>query len=186
MTQEVCSGTREEWRDWLSKNYNKEKKVILVSFKKHTGKPSISHREAMEDAICFGWIDTTVKRIDEERFGRTFVRRTENGRWSKNTISYGKQMIEQGKMHPHGLKMYKEGLKKPTIDHGIGKNPRAPKELKELLDKDEEAKKNFKNMAPSYKRYYIIMVERAKLQETRERRAKMMFERIKQNKKPSD
>ena len=70
---ECYAGTREEWREWLRKNHKKERRVYLISYKKHTGKSSVSHREALEEAICFGWIDTTVKRLDDEKYKRTFV-----------------------------------------------------------------------------------------------------------------
>ena len=71
---------RQEWRNWLEKNHDKEKKVAVIKYKKHTGKPSISHKESMEEAICFGWIDTTLKRLDDERYGVTFVKRNKNSR----------------------------------------------------------------------------------------------------------
>jgi len=59
----------------LSKNHLKENKVALIPYKKHTGIPSISHKDAMYEAICFGWIDTTIKRLDEKRFLSTFKKR---------------------------------------------------------------------------------------------------------------
>ena len=87
--------SRKEWRDWLIKNHKKEKTIFLVKYKKHTNKPSISHNEAMEEAICCGWIDTTVKKLDDERYGNHFVKRNEKSRWSKNTLSYAKKMVKE-------------------------------------------------------------------------------------------
>ena len=83
----IEAGTHKAWRAWLQKHHLKEKKVGLICHKKHTGKLFLTHREAMEDAICFGWIDTTIKRLDEDRYIRYFARRTDKSRWSENTYS---------------------------------------------------------------------------------------------------
>lgn len=183
---ECYASSRKEWRDWLRKNHKKERKVYLICYKKHTGKPSISHREALEEAICFGWIDTTMKRIDDEKYGRTFVKRNENSRWSNATLGYAKNLIKEGKMLEDGLKAYKKGLEKPTIDHNLPKNPDVPEGLKMALEKDKIAKKNFENFAPSYRKFYIYSILRAKRQETKDKRIKIVVDRSRKNKKPSD
>jgi len=176
---------RKEWRNWLSKNHKKEKKIALLKYKKHTGKPSLSHKESMEEAICFGWIDTTIKKLDDERYIRRFTRRTDKSRWSNNTLSYAKSLIKEGKMGPEGLKRYKEGLKKPVIDHGLGKNPDVPKELlKELNKKNNiELKEKFEKLPPSSRRSFIIWVIRAKQSSTKEKRVLRIIENLKKGKK---
>ena len=174
--------SREIWREWLRKNHSTEKRVFLIHYKRHTGKPFVSHRESIEEAICFGWIDTTIKRIDEDKFGRFFCKRTEKSRWSSATLGYARKLIKEGKMEAAGLKAYNEGLKKPVIDHGLPKNPDIPSYLKEALEKDKKAKENFNSFAPSYKRTYIYWVERAKLSETRQKRIKIIMERARQKK----
>jgi len=174
--------SRKEWRDWLIKNHKKEKTIFLVKYKKHTNKPSISHKEAMEEAICFGWIDTTVKKLDDERYGNHFVKRNEKSRWSKNTLSYAKKMVKEKLMSPFGMKMYREGLKKPTIDHNLPRNPNIPNDLKKAL-KESNALENFRKFAPSYRRTYIWWIERAKRKETRDNRIKETVKRALANKK---
>ena len=77
----------DDWRNWLEKNHLKEEKVLLIKNKKHTGKPIIHNKDSMKTAICFGWIDTTVKRIDEDRYAITYVKRNKNSKWSINTLS---------------------------------------------------------------------------------------------------
>ena len=104
--------SKEDFRKWLGKNHNKEKIVELVIHKKHTGKSSPSHRELMDEAICYGWIDTIIKRVDEDKFIRTFQRRSEKSSWSVNTLSYARKLIKEKRMTPHGLKFYHEGRKK--------------------------------------------------------------------------
>tara|TARA_Y100000310_G_C20495566_1_gene721366 strand:+ start:114 stop:683 length:570 start_codon:yes stop_codon:yes gene_type:complete len=183
--KEIYAKNRKEWRDWLAKNHNKEKKVHLIKYKRHTGKPALSHKESMEEAICFGWIDTTIKRLDEDRFRRTFVRRGKNARWSRATLGYAKKMIEEKRMTKAGMDAYELGLKKPPMDHFIrSKNPDTPKDLEKQLEKSKKAKEFFQNLAPSYKRYYIYWVESAKRQETKNKRIKEVFDRCKESKKP--
>jgi uncharacterized protein YdeI (YjbR/CyaY-like superfamily) len=81
---------RNDFRKWLEENHDKEKKVAVIINKKHTGIPSPSHRELMEEAICFGWIDTTIKRLDNDQYIRYFAKRNKNSKWSDNTLSYAK------------------------------------------------------------------------------------------------
>ena len=69
-----------DWRNWLNKNHLKKDKIILVKYKKHTGKPIIYNMDSMKEAICFGWIDTTTKRIDEDKYGITYVKRSKNSK----------------------------------------------------------------------------------------------------------
>jgi len=172
-----------EWRSWLKKNHKKEKSIAVIRYKKHTKKPSPSHMELMHEAICFGWIDTTVKRIDEDKYAVFFARRTDNSRWSNNTLKYGKQMIKEKKMSPEGLKRYKEGLKKPTLNHGFPKDMPPQKDLIKELNKKKEIRKKFDKLSPSQKRYYIWWIERAKREETKNKRIMKVIENLRLNKK---
>ncbi|MFC2136331.1 YdeI family protein [Bacteroidota bacterium] len=182
--KKILIKTREQWRDWLSANHDKEERVLLVRYKRHTGKPAPNQKESMDEAICFGWIDTTAKRIDDDKWATTYVRRNDNGRWSNNTLKYAKRLIKEGRMTPAGLKRYNEGLKKPTIDHGLPRNPDIPSDLKVLFDKNKKARENFENFSPSTKRYYIYWIEKAKREETRNKRVKEVFENSLENRKP--
>lgn len=165
----IEAGTHEAWRKWLAKHHLTETRVELLVHKKHTGKPSLSHNEAMCDAICFGWIDTTLKRIDENTFVRRFARRTDKSKWSDNTLRYAKQLLAEGKMSPEGIKRYKEGLSRPTHDHGIPKNPDMDSELKAALEK-KKALNAFETFSPSVKRMYLRWLAQAKQAETRTKR----------------
>jgi uncharacterized protein YdeI (YjbR/CyaY-like superfamily) len=172
-----------DWRKWLDKNHLKEDKVFLIKYKKHTGKPIISNRDSMKTAISFGWIDTTARRVDNDRWGITYVKRNKNSRWSKNTLSYGKELFEKGLMSPFGIKMYKEGLTKKPHDHGIPDNPRVPKYLKEKIEDNNLLKQNFKKIAPSYKRTLLRWLLRAKQEKTRRKRLSLILQSLKNNQK---
>lgn len=180
--QTITAFNRNDFRKWLKKNYKKETKVGVIVHKKHTGKSFPTHRELMEEAICFGWIDTTIKKLDEEKYMRHFSKRTKNSRWSDNTLSYAKQLIGNGKMTSEGLKFYKLGLAKPTHDHGIPKNPEMPKELKEELMKKKKAKTNFENFSPSRKRTFYRLILRAKLPETKMKRVESVIKSAEEGK----
>lgn len=172
--------SEEDFRDWLKENHDKKKKVGLILHRRHTGKDSPSHYDLMQEAICFGWIDTTLKRFDEDKFIRYFCKRNKNSSWSYNTLSYGKRLIKEGKMQPSGLKFYKEGLKKKPLDFGIPKNPNMPEELKKELEKkkNKKAKDAFDRLTPSVKKYYFRFILRAKLPETKKRRVNSILKKI--------
>ena len=168
--KKVTVYTRGDFRKWLAKYHEKEKRVAIILYKRHTGKPAPSHRELMEEAICFGWIDTTIKRLDENKYLRNFAKRNKNSRWSDNTLGYAKQLIKEKKMTPTGLKFYKLGLQKPTHDQDVPKNPSMPLELKKALAKNKTIQKNFENFAPSTKRMLYRWLLSGKLPETRKKR----------------
>lgn len=162
--------TAKQWREWLRKNYRSEDKVYLIRYRKPTGKPTFNQRAAMDEAICFGWIDTTLNPVDEERYSVKFVKRNKNSRWSKATQSHARRLISSRKMTKAGLLAYEEGLKKPVIDHGLPRNPVVPEDLKKVLSRSKVATSNFENFAPSTKRYYIWGILRAVRPETRKKR----------------
>lgn len=170
----------EEWRKWLEENHLKENSVALIINKKHTGKGTISHLDSMKEAICFGWIDTTIKRLDENQYIRNFRRRTDKSTWSDNTLRYASDLLKQNLMSVEGLKRYNEGLSRPTIDHGIPKNPNTPRDIKEELENNEVIK-DFKNLSKSQKRMYIRMILKAKTQETRKSRINQLIIFLKKN-----
>jgi len=178
MVIEITAFDRLDFRKWLEKNFDRESKVSVILYKKHTGKRAPSHRELMEEAICFGWIDTTIKRIDEDKYMRNFSRRTEKSKWSDNTLGYAKDLIKRGKMTPEGLRMYKLGLEKPVHDFGIPKNPEMPEELKKSLVGKSGLRKMFDDLSPSKRRMTYRWILRGVRKETREKRVRIVIELI--------
>jgi uncharacterized protein YdeI (YjbR/CyaY-like superfamily) len=184
VTQTIHVKDRKAWRAWLKKHHLKEREVKLLKYKVHTGKPALSHRESMEEAICWGWIDTTIKRVDDDTYTRTFRRRTHAARWSNATLGYARAMIAQGLMQPEGLKRYQEALKKPVLDHGLPKNPQTPEALKKRLAKSKKATAFWEALAPSYRRYAIYMVEKSKRPETKRKWITKIYENCRDEKRP--
>lgn len=167
----------EDWSNWLKENHLKEEKVTLIKYKKHTGKPLINNKDAMTEAIRFGWIDTTTHRVDEDKYAQTFVKRNQNSKWSVNTLARGKELFEKGLMSEHGIKMYKEGLAKGAYDKDLPKNPEVPRDLKEKLNKNKLIEK-FEKLSNSAKKLHLRHIIRAKLPETREKRISDFIESL--------
>ncbi len=173
--QQITVFSAKEFRQWLRKHHKKENKVCVIVHKKHTGKPFPTHREVIEEAICFGWIDTTIKRLDEDTFMRYFSRRTDKSKWSDNTLGYAERLTKEGKMSPEGLRYYALGKAKPTHDHWIPKNPDMPLELKAALAKNAKAKQIVEAYAPSIKRAIFRTILRGKQPATREKTVKKII-----------
>ncbi len=178
---------RDDWRRWLSKNHSSQKEVWLIYYKKHTGKPSIPYEDSVEEALCFGWIDSILKRIDDEKFVRKFTPRNEKSNWSELNKKRAKKMIEQGRMTRAGLAKFKQGGKqkdKETKDRLASKRLVIPPGLKKALSANKNALQNFTNFAPGYRRLYIAWITDAKRKETRERRIKQTVKWSAENRKP--
>jgi len=174
---------RLDFRRWLAKNHARESKVAIVLNKKHTGIPAPSHRELMEEAICFGWIDTTIRSLDEKQFIRHFSRRNPRSKWSYNTLGYARQLIKEGKMTPIGLRFYREGMSRPTHDHGVPKNPDMPAALKRELAKDGKARENFDEFPPSARKTFYRWILHGKREETRLKRIKSVVAMAREGRK---
>jgi uncharacterized protein YdeI (YjbR/CyaY-like superfamily) len=176
--------TRSQLRKWFENHHAEQSKLFLISWKKHTGKPFLTHRQQMEEAICWGWIDTTMKRIDDDRYGRYFVKRRPNGKWSTNTISYAEQLISEGRMQPAGMKAYKRGLELPIGDSAAGKKATMPKELEAALADNSKAQQNFEKYPPSTKRTFFNWIGSAKRPETVQKRVRKAIELAEMGRRP--
>jgi len=157
----------------------------LVYYKKHTKKPSVTYDEAVEEAICFGWIDGLVRGIDDERYMQRYTPRTSKSHWSEVNIERAKRMIDQGLMTPDGQKIFEHGIKNKKIIPS-SQNFTVPRDLEIALEKNKKAKRNYQNIAPSDRLAYAYWVDTAKRDETRKRRIKETIELLKKNKKLKD
>jgi uncharacterized protein YdeI (YjbR/CyaY-like superfamily) len=170
---QVYMRSRAAWRAWLKKHHKKKKVVWLVYYKKHTGKPTVTYDDAVEEALCFGWIDSTVRTIDDERYMQKYTPRRPGSVWSQKNIKRARKMMEQGLMTDHGLALFdaikKKGRAEPQTKK-IRTRLTVPVDLKEALKKNKKAYDNFMNFAPGYKKMYILYINDAKKCETRARR----------------
>lgn len=178
---------RDDWRRWLKRNHSSQKEVWLIYYKKHTRKPSIPYEDSVEEALCFGWIDSILKRIDDEKFARKFTPRNEKSNWSELNKKRARKMIKQGRMTQTGLAKFKQAGKQKdeeAKDKPAGKRVVIPPDLKKALAANKKALQNFTNFAPGYRRLYIGWITDAKRKETREKRIKQTVKWSAENKKP--
>ncbi len=176
---------REEWRSWLKRNYDAEKEIYMIFYKKHTGKPTISYDDAVEESLCFGWIDSIIKRIDDEKFERKFTPRTGKSRWSRLNKKRACRMIKEGKMTEAGLAMISEAKRNGEWfkNASIEKEFTIPPFMLEALAANRKALDNFSKLARSYKRHYVGWVASAKKEETRKRRLEETIRLLEKNEK---
>jgi uncharacterized protein YdeI (YjbR/CyaY-like superfamily) len=96
---------RAEWRAWLAANHDKEREVWLVYYKKETGKASVAYGASVEEALCYGWVDSIIKSLDDTKFARKFTPRKEDSKWSPSNIKRVEKMMGEGLMTEHGLRL---------------------------------------------------------------------------------
>ena len=176
---------RDEWRSWLKMNHSREKEAWLIFYKKHVSAGRMSYLEALDEALCFGWIDGRLKRIDDERHMIRFSPRRERSIWSDRNVRRVRELIEEDRMTPAGLaKIDDKTLKRPTLDDGRPRPRfRISPEMRKRLMINENAWKNYCNLAPSLKEQYAYWLTSAKRLKTKEKRLKKAIALLKRNKK---
>ena len=176
-----------EWRDWLNSNYSSQTEAWLIIRKKKSQKKGLKYQEAVEEAICFGWIDSKMQRIDEEKLLQRFSPRRKSSIWSKKNKETAKKMIQEAKMTEAGLKtieLAKENGKWETA-YSSKRPPEIPKDLIDALLQNELAWKNFNEFSNSAKIQYVYWVTSAKKDETRQKRISEVMKKATQNIKPA-
>jgi uncharacterized protein YdeI (YjbR/CyaY-like superfamily) len=159
--------TRQQWRRWLREHHDSESVIWLVFYKRHTHKNFISYDGVVEEALCFGWIDSIVKRLDDERYFRKFTPRKSESRWSTTNRQRYAKLKACGLLAVAGLK------RGPTGRSGDAPRPSVhliPSYLENQLKANPLAWNYFEQLAPSHRRAYIGWIDSAKREETREKR----------------
>ena len=169
---ELFFTTREEWHEWLDKNHSSQNETWLVYYKKASGKPRISYGDALEEALCYGWIDGKIKKVNEEYYIQRFTPRRRGSRWSQTNIEKVKKLINEGRMMGAGLKAFEEIRDKPHLVYNTRTRGELviPPDLIAELNKNSIASDNFGRFPGSARQLYIRWLEDAKRPETRQRR----------------
>jgi len=182
--------SREAWRKWLEKNHMIETRIWLIYYKKHTGKPSIAYNDAVEEALCFGWIDSLIRRIDDERYMQQYTPRKPRSTWSKHNVRRVEKMIAEAKMKPSGLELYnyaKDHGLLPDMTEDVGKKegifPEVPEFIIKALKENPEAERSFYSLSPSYKLQYLGWILSGKKEETQHRRLEEAIDLLASGKK---
>jgi uncharacterized protein YdeI (YjbR/CyaY-like superfamily) len=178
---------REEWRKWLEENHSSEKEAWVIIYKKKSGKNGLKYHEAVEEAICFGWIDSKMQSIDASRFRQRFSPRKKHSIWSKSNKEKAEKMVQQGKMAQAGFEAMNEAKLNGKWDAAYSSKmaPATPKDLAKALKENEPAWRNFTEFPTSTKFQYVYWVNSAKKDETRQKRISAVVEKAIQKIKPS-
>jgi uncharacterized protein YdeI (YjbR/CyaY-like superfamily) len=181
ITKSTYATDRGEWRAWLKNNHTTEKEVWLVYYKKEAGKPCVTYQESLEEALCFGWIDSLIQKIDEEKYARKFNPRRPVSKWSELNKHLVAKLAREGRMTKAGL---------ATVDFDLPAAEAAPPKraplplpdwLKTGLMTSPKAWENFNLLPPSHRRNYIGWISEAKREETRRRRIREAIQLLEKN-----
>jgi uncharacterized protein YdeI (YjbR/CyaY-like superfamily) len=160
----------DEWRAWLEAHHASVSEVWLVFHKQATGVPSIDYADALDEALCFGWVDSLVKRLDDRRYARKFTPRRPDSRWSDINRKRYAELLASGRLKP-------AGIDRPPTDRGSAPRPAGlalpselPPYIQKALAKHAVAKRNFETLSPAQRRLYFAWIDSAKREETKLRR----------------
>ncbi len=172
--------TRRQWRSWLDKHHDSQAEIWLVFYKRHTGQKGIEYRDALEEALCFGWVDSLVKRLDEDRFARKFTPRKADSRWSTVNRKLYADLLARGLVAAPGHE------RAPTDKSGDAPRPdmtTLPAFIEKALKADTRAWTFFEKLAPSYRRQCVAWIDSARREETKQKRLREVVELMAAGKK---
>jgi len=145
---------RPEWRNWLRRHHNTAREIWLVFYKKHTGRQRVSYNDAVEEALAFGWIDSTVRKLDADRFAQRFTPRNPGSPYSEANLARLRRMAAQHKVIPEVLEKVR-----PLLTE---KPPVIPADILAALKEDPGTCRNFRDFSDSYKRIRVGYIEGAR------------------------
>jgi uncharacterized protein YdeI (YjbR/CyaY-like superfamily) len=185
----VRAQNRDEWRAWLVEHHEAEREIWLVYAKKNTEIASVRYDEAVEEALCFGWIDTTVRSIDATYYAQRYTPRRADSVWSALNLQRVERMVEAGRMTEAGLSKVpktKAEAKERAATRLAQHPPEVPPDFARALRAARPARRSFDALAPGYRRQYLGWIAQAKRPETRARRIAQAVERLSEGRKLFD
>jgi uncharacterized protein YdeI (YjbR/CyaY-like superfamily) len=187
ITETIDVRSRAAWRAWLARNHASKREIWLIYYKQGSGKPRVAYGDAVEEALCFGWIDSTVKPIDARRYAQRFTPRKRGSNWSTPNLIRVKRLIASGLMTPAGAvhvpsraqarafhAKHRRRLTAPTS---------APRDLARALRTRPKAAANWRALALGYRRLFVRWITDAKQADTRARRIRLTIAKLIRQKK---
>lgn len=153
ITQTLYVTDPQEWRAWLETHYKTEDEIWLIYYKKDSGKPRIAYNDAVEQALCFGWIDSIIKKMDEERSAQRFSPRKPKSGYSQPNIERLRHLVAQGKVVDEVLKSLGNVLEQEFV---------FPPDILDAIKADEGTWNNYQNFSEPYKRIRVAFIESAR------------------------
>jgi uncharacterized protein YdeI (YjbR/CyaY-like superfamily) len=180
ITKSFTPSSLADWRNWLAKNYDREQEVWLVYRKARRGKTNINYESSVEEALCFGWVDSIIQKLDEETYARKFNPRRTESVWSETNKCRVVKTMREGRMTEAG--MAKVTFDVNEVEPSKPKPKRPPVEMPEKMEKALKSHPGvweaFQKISPSYRRNYILWLSDAKKPETFERRLQILMEEV--------
>jgi uncharacterized protein YdeI (YjbR/CyaY-like superfamily) len=146
--------TRATWRSWLRRNHSKKDGIWLVYARKHTGEPRISYNEAVEEALCFGWIDSIQRGVDDDHFAQRFSPRRPGSPWSEMNRQRLRKLVAEGLMTPAGMAVVGDALDERPLE--------LARDVERALREDPDAWRNYRAFPDDYRRLRIAYIEAAR------------------------
>ena len=176
MSDPIYFGSPQEFYDWLDEHHERESEVYVGFHKQHTGKRAMSWSEAVDQALCFGWIDGRVNKIDDDRYMQRFTPRKPTSNWSKVNVEKMAKLKEAGLMRPAGLAAFERRRDDRTGVYSFEREAELAPEFEARLRANRAAAEYFDSRPPWYRRTAIHLVMSAKRGDTRERRLAQLIE----------
>ena len=172
----------QEWREWLHENHHSSIGVYLIFYRVNSPFESMRWEEAVQVALCYGWIDSTVKKLDEQRRRQMFTPRKEKSVWSKVNKTYLEKLIEQNLMHESGLQIIEIAKQNGSWESLDQVEALAiPTDLGRAFLNNKTALDNFNAFSKTYKKSYLYWLNQAKRPETRRSRIEEIIKLCEQN-----
>jgi len=165
----------EKFREWLERNHDSTSELLLGFYKKSSGKKSVTYAEALDEALCYGWIDGVRKNLDETSYTIRFTPRKARSIWSLVNVRHVERLTKEGRMRPAGIEAYARRDPKRTGIYAFENRPREfSPEFEKAFRKNKTAWRFFEKQPPGYKRVIVFWVMEAKKEETRLKRFKQL------------
>ena len=174
-----------EFRSWLEKNHSKESEIWVGFWKKASGKVGLNYDQALDEALCFGWIDGIAKSFDEESYLQRFTPRRPKSNWSKINTEHVGRLIKEGKMMPSGLAAVEAAKKDGRWEAAYDSlaNIKIPDDFLKELSKNKKAEEFFKTLNKTNSYYIAYQLQNAKKEETRVNRMRRIIEKLERGEK---
>lgn len=174
--------TRNAWRAWLAEHHASETEIWLIFHKAHIGEPNVPYGETVEEAVCFGWIDSLIKRVDDDCYARKFTPRRSGSVWSESNKARAEKMVAEGLMTDAGQWFVDEAKSSGEWDQKRSRRSmladELPDELRNALEIHPNAARTFHSLPLTYQKQYILWIATAKRPETRQRRTAEAIEKL--------
>ena len=164
--------TADQWHKWLDEHHASESEVWLIFHKLHTSVVSMAYQDALDEALCFGWVDSLVKRLDDRRYALKFTPRRADSRWSTTNRKRYAALKASGRLQPPGIKRAPTGRRYGPLPPKFKMPSRLPSYIETALRKHPKALRYFESLTPSHRRRYLGWIESGKREETKARRLK--------------